>query len=146
MVKPEIAKHKIEEMRLGQRFCFLKSISEKDVDDFAAISGDFSPLHMDEEFARRRGFSGRVVHGALLSSYISQLIGVRFPGENCLLQSLSFKFLYPVYITDTIEISAMVEQISLGASVIILNVAIENVKDHVAVVKGKAQVGFTKDK
>lgn len=113
------------------------------MDNFANSSGDVSPLYVDEQFACSRGFAGRIVHGALLISYLSELIGVYFPGENCLFQTLSAKFLSPAYINDTIEISAVVVQISLGANAVILNFSIRNMDRNITLVKGKIQVGFT---
>src|SRR5271170_5926473 len=101
-----IANYKIDEFLEGMTFRWTKTITADDVDRFAKISGDTSPLHLSEAFALERGFRGRVVHGALLASYISQIIGVHFPGENCLLQSLSIKFHAPCFIEDTIEIKA----------------------------------------
>jgi 3-hydroxybutyryl-CoA dehydratase len=139
----KISTRKIEDFTEGQAFSLSKTIKEEDVNDFSSLSGDICPLHMSEQFAIKRGFKGRVAHGALLMSYVSQLIGVYFPGENCLLQSLSFKFLLPAYINDAIEINAVIDQISLSMKVLVLNVRIETEESHNLLVKGKVQVGFT---
>src|SRR5437667_12409679 len=47
---------------------------------FSEVSGDRAPLHTDREFATAHGFEGMVVHGALLASYVSQLVGMFLPG------------------------------------------------------------------
>ena len=126
-MKKKIAKYNIKDFSEGQKHSIVRTINQQAVDGFASFSGDVSPLHMDEQFACSRGFAGRVAHGALLISYLSELIGVHFPGENCLFQTLSAKFLSPAYINDTIEISAIVGQISLGANAVMLDFNIRNV-------------------
>ena len=52
---------------------------------FEAITGDVSPIHMDAEYAQKRGYPGRVVYGMLGASLFSTLAGVYLPGEHCLL-------------------------------------------------------------
>lgn len=142
-VKKKIAAYKAEDFSEGQSFTLTRRIDKSDVDNFAAVSGDINSLHMRDEFARARGFSGRVVHGVLLTGYISQVIGVHFPGENCLLQSLNFKFPAPAYIGDIIQIKAVVDQVSPGVNTFVLNVNVKNIKSGAVLVKGKMQIGFT---
>ena len=77
----EIATFEIEDLFQGKEFSFEKKISSSDVNIFANITGDNSPLHMDDGFAQERGFKGRVVHGGLLVGCISQLVGIHFPGK-----------------------------------------------------------------
>jgi len=137
---------RIEDFSEGDRFFFVKTISKKDVDDFAALSGDTNPLHMDDAFACARGFAGRVVHGALLVSYISKLVGVHFPGEECLLQTLDTKFISPCYIGDTVEVKAEISHMSIAANAMVIGVNIENKAGGALLVRGKAQVTFTKAK
>lgn len=146
MKKTEIAKYKIEDLHEGQRFSFRKFIGIHDVDNFAELSGDCNPLHMNEDFSHSRGFKGRVVHGALLIAYFSQLIGVYFPGENCLFHSVKVNFVSPAYINDTVEITAVIDQISINSNVMILNLRIENAENKAVLLEGKAQIGFTKIK
>ena len=134
--KEKTAVYKIEDMREGLKFTFCKVIEKKDIDDFIILSGDISPMHVSDQFARSRGFAGRVVHGALLISYLSKVMGVHFPGENCLLQGLNLKFLSPTYINDTVEFVVTVDHLSIGANAAILDVAIKNVKSRVMLVKG----------
>jgi len=142
-MKERIAAYRIEDIKEGQKFSFTKTIESTEIDSFAGLSGDISPLHMDEAFARARAFKGRVVHGALLAGYLSKMIGVDLPGENCLLQRLDLKFLSPAYIGDMIEISAVADQVSPAMNAVVLNVTIENTASRTTLVKGKIQVGFT---
>jgi len=145
-MEEKIADYDIEEMREGQGFSFTRRITAPDVDDFSRLSGDTNPLHADDEFARKRGFEGRVVHGGLLAGLISKLIGVHLPGENCLLLSLNLKFASPVYIGDTVKVSAIVDRVSTAARSVVLDVTIEDPSGRAAYVKGNVQVGFTREK
>jgi 3-hydroxybutyryl-CoA dehydratase len=139
-----IAHHTIHDFFEGQGFSFTKTIAPEDIDAFARVSGDLSPVHMSEAFAKECGFQGRVVHGALLVSYISQMVGVHFPGGNCLLNSLNVKFHSPCFVGDTVEIRAKVDQISDGVNVILLEITVENVKTRTILARSKVQVSFLK--
>jgi acyl dehydratase len=125
-----------------ESYSFIKKVTARDVDNFAQISGDDNPLHMDDSFARARGFQGRVVHGALLISYISRMIGVHLPGKGCVWQSLNIKFHAPCFIDDTVEIKAVVDQVSSAVNVIVLAVTVDNVQTGLNLVKAKLQVSF----
>ena len=144
--RERIATYKIADIREGQGFSFQRTISKEELDAFANLSGDINPLHMDDKFAQSRGFKNRVVHGALLIAYISKMVGVYFPGENCLIQTLSLNFLAPAYINDEIEINGTVDQVSPALNVIILKVAIKNLKNNIILAEGRMQIGFTKGK
>jgi 3-hydroxybutyryl-CoA dehydratase len=113
------------------------------VDRFAALSGDFSPLHVDDEFARRRGFSGRVVHGVLLASYVSMALGMRLPGQDCLIHSLSCHFVAPTYIGDALRLTLVVDQVSHGTRTAVVKFHMDKGAPESVVMRGKAQIGFT---
>lgn len=140
-----VADFTIEDLSEGQSFSFEKVVTEADVKAFTILSGDVNPLHIDDEFAKKRGFRGQVVQGLLLASYFSRLVGVHLPGRNALLHSVNVRFIEPVYLNDKLKISAVIEQISTSANVIILSVVIENLSSGRISTKGKIQVGFTKE-
>ena len=139
----EIAKFRISDFSIGDRFSFQEVIKKKMVVDFAALSGDYSSLHMDDKFAKGRGFIGRVVHGVLLTSLLSRLVGMHFPGENAVIQSMNIRFLVPTYIGDIVRVSAEVDQISTATKTIVLKGLIENTSTEEILVRSKLQVGFT---
>ena len=139
----EIATFEIEDLFQGKEFSFEKKISSSDVNMFAKLTGDNSPLHMEDQFARERGFKGRVVHGGLLVGCISQLVGVHFPGKNSIIQTLDIKFSHPAYIGDLLKIYSIIDQISESMGTIILKLAITNQNTGQVLLKSKMQVGFT---
>ena len=142
-MKPEIAKLGLDDLKEGDLFSFEEVITAEMVDRFAALSGDYSPLHVDEEFARGRGFRNRVVHGVLMTALLSRLVGVHFPGEKALIQSINARFLNPAYIGDRVRVEASIDQVSEAARTIVLKAVIENAETKQVLVKGKIQVGLT---
>ena len=96
---------KFDQIRIGMEFSIKKRFTHKDVDEFAKLSEDRNPLHLNEEFAKRSIFKGKIVHGMLYSSLISAIFGNNLPGSIYLKQSL--EFLKPVKIDD--EITAIVK-------------------------------------
>ena len=71
-------------------------ISKKDVNLFSAVSGDYAPLHSNLAFAKKHDFSGRIAHGLLIGAKLSGFIGMKFPGKNSILKSISINFRNPV--------------------------------------------------
>jgi 3-hydroxybutyryl-CoA dehydratase len=97
------------QLKIGDKASLSKTISEQDVSDFARLSLDTNPLHLDEEYARQTRFGRRIVHGMLGASLISAVIGTRLGGPIYLSQSL--KFLKPIYTGE--RITARVEVVSI---------------------------------
>jgi len=69
-----------EELEIGEEASFTKTITETDVYLFAGISGDFNPLHVNEEYAKNTPFKQRIAHGALPQSLIAPVLGMKLPG------------------------------------------------------------------
>ncbi len=97
------------QLKLGDKASLSKTISEQDVSDFAKLSLDTNPLHLDEDYARQTRFGGRIVHGMLGASLVSAVIGTRLGGPIYLSQSL--KFLKPIHIGE--QLTATVEVIAI---------------------------------
>ena len=100
-----------EAFAVGDRATFTKTITEADLVQFASVSGDRYPLHVDEEYARTTRFGARVAHGLLTASLLSTTNGLLLqrPGGISLAQTL--RFLGPVYIGDTITASTEVVEV-----------------------------------
>lgn len=133
----------LSDYQAGDTFVFKFTVTEKMVDDFASLSGDYSTIHMDDTFARSRGFSRRVVHGVLLMCTLSRLVGMHLPGENAILQMIEARFVLPAYIDDELLVVAEVDQISSAAKCMILKASIKNIVTEKIILKSKIQVGFT---
>lgn len=138
-----VADLRLDDFAKGQTFCEERCVTEDSVDQFAALSGDHSPLHMDADFARSRGFRTRVAHGLLVGSYISEIIGMHFPGQNSLILTMTLNFREPTYIDDRIRISLEVGHISSGTATIQLKADIERAGTAELLVSGKVLIGMT---
>ena len=129
---------KLKDIEIGQKKSFEVVVTESMVDDFAKLSGDNNPLHMDENYAKSNNFENRVCHGMLLASFFSRLVGMYIPGENALYFSQSLKFQYPCFINDRIKIHGEVIDKSLATKIITLKTTIS--KDKHQIVDGIGKV------
>lgn len=131
---------KLKDIKIGQKKSFEVVVTESMVDDFAKLSGDNNPLHMDENYAKSNNFKGRVCHGMLLASFFSRLAGMYIPGKNALYFSQSLKFQYPCFVNDRIEIHGEVIDKSLATKIITLKTTISKDKRQIVDGIGKVMV------
>ena len=101
----------IEDLEVGQSASYERSISEADVREFALMSGDFNPVHLDEAYAQETRFKGRIVHGMLPVTFVSTVLGTRLPGAGAIFMGASFRFKAPVRIGDTVVATCTVKEI-----------------------------------
>jgi acyl dehydratase len=120
----------------GQERRIKITISRSDVDSFASLSGDAAPLHTDQDFARKAGYSGPVVHGALLVAYVSRLVGMEFPGKFSVLERVDLAFHQPCYAPCDLQIIGKVRQISEAVSSVVLNISLQDLQGR-TVASGK---------
>lgn len=83
-----------------KKYCIDESTGEK----FAEISGDFNPIHLDVNIAQKTRFKQKIVHGMLIGSYISGIIGNEFPGSGSIYLNQELEFIRPVYYNQEIII------------------------------------------
>jgi 3-hydroxybutyryl-CoA dehydratase len=105
-------------------------VSQAMTDAFAELSGDTAPLHTDEKFATGRGFEGRLVHGALVVSLLSRMVGTRFPGPNSLWLKCEVSFRNPCYAPSLLRFHGVVIQQSEATSSIALKFDITDDRDR----------------
>jgi len=97
-----------EELEVGMTASFTKTITETDVYLFAGISGDFNPMHLNEEFAKKTPFGTRIAHGALPQSLIAPVLGMKLPGLGTVALEINTRFRAPTFFGDTITATAEV--------------------------------------
>jgi 3-hydroxybutyryl-CoA dehydratase len=85
----------------------MRTVTAADVDTFAELIGDFNPIHVDDAYARRSRFGGRIAHGVFTTGLISAVLGNELPGPGAIYLSQQLQFTAPVYLDDTI--TAVVE-------------------------------------
>ena len=109
--RSEDAGYSIEDLAVGMTAYYARTVTEADVVLFAGISGDSNPVHMNELYAARTMFKGRIVHGMLSASFISTAIASKLPGPGSIYLSQSLKFRAPVRAGDTVEAQITVTEI-----------------------------------
>lgn len=97
-----------EDIRVGQSAEYSKVVSDEDVRAFAQITGDFNPVHIDEEAAAKTRFGGRIAHGMLSAGLVSAAIANKLPGAGSIYLGQTLRFTAPVRIGDTITVSLSV--------------------------------------
>ncbi len=101
-----------EDLSEGMQASYTRTISEQDISQFAAVSGDDNPIHMDEAFAADSRFKKRIAHGMLSASFISTIVGTKLPGPGCLYVSQALKFRAPVFIGDEVVTTATISDLN----------------------------------
>lgn len=129
----------INNLVVGQKSSYSKTITETDVYLFAGISGDINPAHLNEEYAKDTLFKGRIAHGVLTAALISAVLGVQLPGPGTIYVSQTLNFLAPVYFGNTITATAEVKEILLEKNRVILETYCIN-QDGIKVTSGEAIV------
>jgi 3-hydroxybutyryl-CoA dehydratase len=124
-------------IKIGDTVSLTKTITEDDVQKFGELTGDFNPVHFDEEFARNTRFGKRIAHGMLSASLISGVLGNKLPGTIYLSQTL--KFTAPVYLGDTVTVRATVTNIREDKPIVTLETICTN-QNGDTVIKGEAVV------
>jgi 3-hydroxybutyryl-CoA dehydratase len=135
---------KFDEIKVGDKAEFSKTISETDLYLYCGISGDFNPLHVNALYASKSIFKGRIVHGLLVASLISNVVGMKLPGPGSIYITQDLAFLRPAYVGDTI--TAIVEVLDLIPSKrrIIIRTSCKNQNDEL-VIDGQAKVLYDPD-
>jgi len=134
-----VSEYKLDEIQIGQKKQFSVTIIESMIDDFARLSGDYSPIHMDHKYANTTPFKKRICHGMLLGSFFSRLVGMYMPGKNALYFSQSLTFISPCFINDSVIVEGEVVEKSASTKLITLRTIItNNVGKHL--VDGEAKV------
>ena len=99
----ELHGYYLEDLAPGMTALYAKTVTDADIVLFAGISGDVNPVHLNQEFADRTMFRGRIAHGMLTASFISTVIGTKLPGPGCIYVSQNLKFKAPVRVGDTVN-------------------------------------------
>ena len=130
----------MENIHVGEEATFRRSFTEEDVDTFASLSGDYNPLHVDETYASTTIFKQRLVHGMLLGSLCSRLVGMYLPGKRCLYLSQDLVFKKPVFLHDMVEVTGTVIAKSVVTKILTLKISITRTSEEMVVGNARVQV------
>ncbi|SDF81868.1 3-hydroxybutyryl-CoA dehydratase [Thermoanaerobacter thermohydrosulfuricus] len=129
----------INELKIGDKDYFEKTITETDVYLYAGITGDFNPAHINQVASEKTMFKGRIAHGMLTAGLISAVLGTKLPGPGTIYLGQELKFTKPVRIGDTIKAEVEVVEIIPEKNRVILKTICTNQNNEV-VLEGMATV------
>jgi len=131
--------HPFAEIGLGDTASLERRVTERDIQLFAAVSGDVNPAHVDALYAKSSHFHGIIAHGMLGASLISTLLGTRFPGPGTIYLGQSLKFLKPVHIDDVLTVTVVVKSLDAARHRLVLDTQCINQTGE-TVIAGEAEV------
>ena len=137
MIEPVEAK--LNNLHVGQKAEFTETITESMIQEFAKLSGDYNPHHIDEEYAKKTKYEKRICHGMLLASLFSKLTAMYLPGQGSLYISQTLNFVSPAFIDDVVTVSGEITKISSSTGIIRVKTEITNMNNNL-LVSGEAKV------
>jgi len=111
MNKNGIILNDIDSIKLNMSANLERIIYEQDLINFAEVSGDTNPIHLNKQFAAKSIFGEQVSHGLLVASFISAVFGTIFPGPGWIYISQNIEFKAPVFIGDKVVVNVNVAKI-----------------------------------
>ena len=124
--------YKFEELSVGQSAVYARTVTEADILMFAGVSGDYNPVHINEELAASTMFGGRIAHGMLSAGFISTVLGTKLPGPGAIYLAQTLKFKAPVRPGDTVTATVTVREVNVPKNRVVL--------DTVCTVAGKVVI------
>lgn len=127
----------IEDFYIGQTASLKKVFTTDEVENFANLSMDRNPIHVDSDYAEKSMFGKRIVHGFLVGSLISAVFGTILPGEGAIYLHQELNFRKPVYHGEEIIATVVITNIRKEKSILYFDTKCENERGEV-VIDGKA--------
>lgn len=127
------------DLKIGDFFSTERKVTDELIRKFAELSGDFNPIHLDEEFAGSTRFGRRIAHGMLSGAFISSVLGYEFKERKIVYLSQTMKFIVPVFIDDVITTTATVTKIREDKPIVTLETTCKN-QNGETTLKGEAAV------
>jgi acyl dehydratase len=127
----------VDDIPIGLRTRFTKTVSESDVYLFAGITGDLDPNHVDEEYCRKTSLGHRVAHGALILGYTSAASTRILQDFDRPMVSVGYdriRFLKPVYFGDTITVDYEIARVEREKERVIASIEVKNQRDELVAV------------
>ncbi len=124
-------------IHVGDKASRTRTFTDADVRAFADLSGDHNPVHLDAEFAAGTQFKERIVHGMLVGSLFTGILGEELPGPGTIYMTQNLSFKAPVYLGQEVTATVEITSIREGKPIISLDTTVTD-KDGKVLVKGEA--------
>ena len=133
-----------QDLKVGQTAQMSKEITSSDLALFAAVTGDFNPVHFDPVYAAGTFFKERIAHGMIAAGLISGVVGMKLPGPGTIYVQQTLNFLAPVKINDVVTVKVEVVELLEKNRVRLRTTVVK--QDGVTAVDGEALVMAPKKK
>ena len=135
-----------DKLKIGDRASIIKRFVDEDILIFSELSNDKNPIHLDSNFASKTNFGRKIVHGMLIASLFSGLLGEKMPGKGTIYLGQTITFIKPVFINETVTASVEIKYIRKDKPIYTLKTICETklngiVVDGEAIVKNSMQSG-----
>ncbi|MDB5930178.1 MAG: Phosphate butyryltransferase [Polaromonas sp.] len=137
--------HPFADIRVGDGASLVRQVTERDIQLFAAVSGDVNPAHVDALYAKTSQFHEIIAHGMLGGSLISNVLGTQFPGPGTVYLGQTLKFLKPVHVGDTLTITVKATSLDADRHQVWLDTRCTD-QDGDVVIEGEAHVAAPVEK
>ena len=114
------------DIRIGDKYSTSREVTDDLIRKFAEVSGDYNPIHLDEEFAKTTRFGRRIAHGMLSGAFISAVLGGEFKERKIVYLSQTMKFTAPVFLGDTVTATATIANIREDRRIVTLETVCTN--------------------
>ena len=136
---PQLKSYTLDELPVGKKATYTRTITEQDIVLFAVVSGDINPLHLDPEFAKGTMFGERIAHGMMTGAIISAALVMALTGPGAIYRSQSLRFRRPVKIGDVITVHLEVTEVNAEKN--FLTIDCDCINQHgESVAKGVAEI------
>lgn len=135
-------KLQVEELKVGMSESVTKFATDSDIVRFSEVSGDYNPIHLDENYAKNTQFGKRIAHGMMSSSLFSGIFGTKFPGVGCLYLSQTLKFKKPIFIGDEVVAKVVITKICLRRRKVTFDTTCK--VNGLTVIQGEAEIYIPK--
>ena len=135
-----------DKLKIGDRASIIKRFVDEDILIFSELSNDKNPIHLDSNFASKTNFGRKIVHGMLIASLFSGLLGEKLPGKGTIYLGQTITFIKPVFINEEVTASVEIKYIRKDKPIYTLKTICETklngiVVDGEAIVKNSMQSG-----
>ena len=124
----------------GQIYKYSFTFTQEEVDEFARVTGDNNPLHLDAHYAANTPFKKPIIHGFLGGSVFSKILGTRFPGEGTVYLKQSMEFLRPMFVDTPYEAILEVMEVEKEKHKAFIQTNIIDTAAQKIVIRGEASV------
>jgi len=127
---------------VGEEAEFSRTFTQEDVEAFSRLSGDTNPVHLDDSYARHTRFGGRIIHGMLVASLISTVLGTGLPGPGCIYMSQQLSFRAPARVGERLTAKVRVSEWDGTKGRVLLATEVVN-EQGVQIIVGEAKLALS---